>query len=138
MALSEDVSHDRIVAQYRLPFTFGFVADFPLQCVRPPIKGVKRTRGQMDEELDEIPLEVDQRNVRRRFGESLQEDTNGERANHPTPAVIPLGTTQGGEHRDNSSSSPPIPLPQSPQVVHTNNADPQSKPCLYPMLPEVI
>ena len=138
MALSEDVSHDRIVAQYRLPFAFRFVADSPLQCARLPITGVKRTRRQMDEDVDEIPSEVDQRNVRRRFGESLQKDMDGERANHPTPPVIPLGTTQGGEYRDNSPSSPSIPLPQSPQVVPTNNADPQGKPCVYPMVPEVF
>ena len=141
MVLFEDVSHDRIVAQCRLPFIFQFVADFPLQCARPPLAGTKRTRHQIYEELDEIPPGVYHRNVRRRFNETLQRDMGGERANHLMPAVNPWGTTQGGGYHNNSPSSPSslsITLPQSPQVVHTNNADPQGRPRLHPMVPELI
>ena len=134
--LSEDVSHDRIVAQYRLPFTFQFVADLPLLRARPPLAGIKRTRHQMEEELDERSPEVDHRNVRRRFDEPSQRDTDSERVSHPMPILNPWSTTQGSQHRDNSPSTPSVPQP--PQVAPINNADPQGKLWLCSMEPELM
>jgi hypothetical protein len=126
------------MVQYQLPFTFQFVADFPVQCAKPSLAAVKRTRRQMEEELDERPPDMDQRNVRPRFDEPSQRDTDGDRVNHPISAVNPWCTTQGGQRRVNSSSSlasPSIPLHQPLQAVTTN---PQGKLWLCSMMPELM
>jgi hypothetical protein len=138
VVLSEDASQDRIVAQYQLPFTFQFVADFPIQCAGPPLAGFKRTRRQIEEELDERLPGMDQRNVRPRFDGPSQRDTDGDRVNHPIPAVNPWCTTQGGQCRDNGSSSqssPSIALHQPLQAVTTN---PQGKLWLCSMMPGLM
>jgi hypothetical protein len=123
VVLFEDVSQNRIVAQYQLPFTFQFVADFPVQCARPSLAGFKRSRRQMEKELDERPPEVDQRNVRPRFDEPSQRDTDGDQINHPILTFNPWGITKGGQNRENRPPSPSslsILLPQPLQAVATN------------------
>jgi len=126
VVISECASQNRIVAQCHLPFTFQFVPDFPVQCARPPPARVKRSRREMEEELDEGPSDVDQRNVRPRLDEPSQRGIDGERADHPMPAVNPRGTTQGSQSRDNSPPGPPspsIPLPQPLQAVPAPTVD---------------
>jgi hypothetical protein len=123
VVLSEDVSQNRIVAQYQLPFTFQFVADFPVQCAGPPLAGFKRNRRHMEDELDERPPAIDQRNVRPRLNEPSQRDTDGERINHPIPTVNPWGITTSGQNRDSrppSPSSRSILFPRPLQAVTTN------------------
>ena len=132
VALSEDVSQNRIMAQYQLPFTFHFTADSPGQCARPSLAGVKRTARQM-EELDELP-EVDQRNVRSRLDEPSQGDTDGERDDHPMRAINPRGSTQGSQHHHNSPSSPsspPSPSVPPPQPLQAEGPKLASSDAIY-------
>ena len=104
----------------------------------------------------EDPTIVNGRNVRPRFDDSPQRDTENERSDCPIPAIIPRNAAQGGQHRkrDSPCTSPsrvsplqpprnagPYPGPLSPRklpnpAIDSPRTDGEPTPTLTEVNPE--
>ena len=97
----------RIVAQYRLPFSFNVLAKLPQGQTKPPRVGGKRSRSQV-EQPEGTPLRVNQRSVRPRFVDSLQRDPPmDEHVDNTSPVNRLWDSPKSSQHHDCSPSSAP-------------------------------
>jgi hypothetical protein len=106
------VGQNLIVARHQLPFSFNVVAKYCQARARPPpAAGGKRNRSQV-EHLEDIPPELDQRNVRPRF----EGHSQGARGNERTDDAINLRDPPLGDQYRESSPSGSLPLTRPPHL----------------------
>jgi len=145
------VGQNLIVAQHQLPFSFNVVAKYCQARARPPPAGGKRSRRQA-EQLEGIPLTLDQRNVRPRFEGHSQEVPGNERADDDMPVINLRDPPLGGQHREGSPYGslpmilpPHLPLNASPnfdsldtphQAIIPQGTDVEPTPTLIDVNPE--
>lgn len=110
------MAHNRILAQFRLPFSFNVLSRLPQGQPRPAATKGKRTRR----EMEGAPSNANDRNVRTRLDEPPRRNLPGhEQTDHPMGAFNLRSATQA---HDGSSSSP------SPPASPPQNAAPNPEP----------